>query len=137
MLFRLTKEPECYLGQSMCYFNRLTRVACWLADYPKWLQFRWDFVKHPRNDEIALQHFFSCLQQCQNLFLFHLSCMQFFFLPTCACRKFFFKITHPSFPQELNGRPLKRSVKIMEEICFSFDLTDIRRVRNTDERRFS
>ena len=29
-----------------------------------------------------------------------------FFLPTSACRKFFFKITHP--PQELNGRPLKR-----------------------------
>ena len=29
-----------------------------------------------------------------------------FFLPTNACRKFFFKITHP-LPQELNGRPLK------------------------------
>ena len=29
-----------------------------------------------------------------------------FFLPTSACRKFFFKITHP-LPQELNGRPLK------------------------------
>ena len=28
-----------------------------------------------------------------------------FFLPTSACRKFFFKITHP-LPQELNGRPL-------------------------------
>ena len=41
----------------MCYFNRLTRVACWLADYPEWLQFCWDFVKPPRNDEIALQHF--------------------------------------------------------------------------------
>ena len=32
------------------------------------------------------------------------------FLPTSACRKFFFKITTPpppSPPQELNGRPLK------------------------------
>jgi len=28
-----------------CYLNRLTRVACWLADYPEWLQFCWDFVK--------------------------------------------------------------------------------------------
>ena len=26
----------------------------------------------------ALQHFFSCLQQCKNLFLFYLCCMQFF-----------------------------------------------------------
>ena len=31
-----------------------------------------------------------------------------FFRPTIACRKFFFKITHPS-PQELNGRPLTGS----------------------------
>ena len=42
----------------MCYFNRLTRVARWLADYPEWLQICWDFVKPARNDEIALQHFF-------------------------------------------------------------------------------
>ena len=28
-----------------------------------------------------------------------------FFLPTSACRKFFFKITNP-LPQKLNGRPL-------------------------------
>ena len=39
----------------MCYFNRLTRVARCLADG---LQFCWDFAKPPRNDEIALQHFF-------------------------------------------------------------------------------
>ena len=38
----------------MCYFNRLTRVARCLADYPEWLQFCWDFVNPPRNDEIAL-----------------------------------------------------------------------------------
>ena len=30
-----------------------------------------------------------------------------FFLPTSACRIFFFKITHP-LPQELNGRPLSK-----------------------------
>ena len=34
----------------------------------EWLQFCWDFVKSPWNDEIALQHFFSCLQQCKNFF---------------------------------------------------------------------
>ena len=38
-------------------------------------------------------------------FLLHLYACNFF-LPTSACRKFFFKITHPS-PQELNGRPLR------------------------------
>ena len=52
----------------MSYFNRLTRVACCLADYPEWLQFCWDFVKPPRNDEIALQHFFSLLEAVQELF---------------------------------------------------------------------
>ena len=49
----------------MCFFHRLTRVARWLADYPEWLQFCWDFVKPPRNDEIALQHFFSLLAAVQ------------------------------------------------------------------------
>ena len=65
----------------MCYFNRLTRVARCLADYPERLQFCWDFVKPPRNDEIALQHFFSCLQQC-NIF-FSIS----FVLPVCDANK--------------------------------------------------
>ena len=63
----------------MCYFNRLTRVACWLANYPEWLQFCWDFVKPPRNDELALQHFFFLLAAVQDfIFLFHLCYMQFF-----------------------------------------------------------
>ena len=66
----------------MCYFNRLTRVACWLADYPEWLQFCWDFVKSPRNDEIALPIFFSCLQQCKNLFFYFICAACIFFLPT-------------------------------------------------------
>ena len=52
----------------MCYFNRLTRVARWLADYPEWFQFCWDFVKPPRNDEIALQHFFLLLAAVQEFF---------------------------------------------------------------------
>ena len=34
--------------------------------------------KAPQTDEIALQHFFSFLHQCKNLFLLHLFCMQFF-----------------------------------------------------------
>ena len=50
----------------MCYFNRLTRVARCLADYPEWFQFCWDL---PRNDEIALQHFFfSLLEAVQECF---------------------------------------------------------------------
>ena len=51
-----------------CLNNQLARVARWLADYPKWLQSCWDFVKPPRNDEIALQHFFFLLAAAQELF---------------------------------------------------------------------
>ena len=61
----------------MCYFNKLTRVARWLADYPEWLQFCCDFVKPPGNDEIALQHFFvlACSSaRITLIFLFHLCC---------------------------------------------------------------
>ena len=87
----------------MCYFNRRTRVARWLADYPEWLQFCWDFVKPPRNDEIALQHFFSCLQQCANVFLVHLCYMQFF-SSNKRLQEIFFQ--NPPPRQELNGRPL-------------------------------
>ena len=54
----------------MCYFNRLTRTARWLADYPEWLQFCWYFVKPPRNDEIALQQFFFLLAAVQEFFLY-------------------------------------------------------------------
>ena len=52
----------------MSYFIRLTRVARCLADYPEWLQFCWDFVIPPRNDEIALQHFFILLEAVQEFF---------------------------------------------------------------------
>ena len=39
------------------------------------------------------------------IFFYYICAACNFFLPTSACRKFFFKITHP-LPQELNGRPL-------------------------------
>ena len=94
---------------SLCYFNRLTRVACWLADYPEWLQFCWDFVKPPRNDEIALQHFFFLACSSARILFYFICAACIFFLPTSPCRKFFFKVTHPPPPspsQELNGRPL-------------------------------
>ena len=88
----------------MCHSNRLTRVACWLADYPEWLQFCWDFVKPPRNDEIALQHFFLACSSARIFFLFPLCCMQF--LSSNKCLQEIFFQNHPSPPQELNGRPL-------------------------------
>ena len=63
----------------MCYFNRLTRVARCLADYPEWLQFCWDFVKPPRNDEIALQHFFFLLVAVQEIFSSNKRLQEIFF----------------------------------------------------------
>ena len=39
------------------------------------------------------------------IFFYYICAACNFFLPTSACRKLFFKITHP-LPQELNGRPL-------------------------------
>ena len=63
------------------------------------------FCKAPWNDEIALQHFFSFLQQCKNFFLLHLCCIQFFSSDKRLLE--FFSQNHPPHPQELNGRPLK------------------------------
>ena len=85
-------------------------MACWLADYQEGLQFCWDFVKLPRNDEIALQHFFSCLQQCKNFYFKNLFSISFvllaiFFFQQALPGFCFFKITH-SHPQELNSRSL-------------------------------
>ena len=78
----------------MCYFNRLTRVPRSLADYPEWLQFCRDFVKPPRNDEIALQHFFFLACSSARIFFFYFICVACnFFLPTRACRKFIKVIT--------------------------------------------
>ena len=88
----------------MCYFNRLTRVARWLADYPEWLQFCWDFIKPPRNDEI-LQHFFLAYSSARIFFLLHLCGMQFF-SSNKRLQEIFFQ-NDPSPSQELNGRPLR------------------------------
>ena len=89
----------------MCYFNRLPRVVCWLADYLECLQFCWDFVKSLRNDEIALQHFFFLAYSSARIFfLYHLCCMQFF-SSNKRLQEIFFQ-NHPPPPQELNSRPL-------------------------------
>ena len=80
----------------MSYFNRLTRVPRWLANYPEWLQFCWDFIKPPRNDEIALQHFFSCLQQCKNFFSSSFVLHAIFFFDQALAGNFF--QNHPSPP---------------------------------------
>ena len=81
----------------MCHFNRLTRVARCLADYPEWLKICWGFVKPPRNDEIALQHFFSIS------FVLH---ARSFFQQALAGNIFSKSPTPPPLPpQELNGRP--------------------------------
>ena len=39
------------------------------------------------------------------IFFYYICAACNFFLPTRACRNFFFNITHP-LPEELNGRPL-------------------------------
>ena len=55
------------------------------------------------------RHFFPFFSHKLSItFLLH----AIFFPPTSAWRKFFFKITHP-LPQELNGRPLMRSFKLL------------------------
>ena len=104
----------------MCYFNRLTRVARWLADYPEWLQFYWDFIKPPRNDEIALQHFFFCLQQCKNFFSSSFVRHAIFFFQQALAENFFQNHPSPPPPQKLNGRPLKRhKLTVNRKRCFS------------------
>ena len=50
------------------------------------------FFKDPRNDEIALQHFFFFLTAAQEFFFYYICAACNFFLPISACRKFFFKI---------------------------------------------
>ena len=64
----------------------------------EWLQFCWDFVKSPWNDEIALQHFFLLLAAVQEFFFpFHLCCMQFFSSDK-GLQEIFFEIIHPPPP---------------------------------------
>ena len=70
------------------------------------------FCKAPRNDEIALQHFFFLSYSSARIFFYYICATYNFFLPTSACRKFFFQnqITPPPPLQELNGRPLINSL---------------------------
>ena len=90
----------------MCYFNRLTRVARWLADYPEWLRFCWDFVQPPRNNEIALQHIFFLLAAVQEFFSISFMLHAIFLFQQAVTRIFF--QNHPPPPlQELNGQPLR------------------------------
>ena len=62
----------------------------------EWLQFCWDFVKSPWNDEIALQHFFflAC-SSARIFFLFHLCCMQLFSSDKGLQEIFFRNHPHP------------------------------------------
>ena len=99
----------------MCYFNRLTRVARCLVDYLEWLQFCWDFVKPPRNDEIALQHFFFLLEVVQESFSisFVLHAMFFFQQALAGIFSSTSPLPPPPPPQELNGRPLNHVEVLM------------------------
>ena len=64
------------------------------------------FCKVPRNDEIALQHFFL-QQQRKNFFSITFMLLAIFFFRHALAGIFFSKSTTPSpAPQELNGRPL-------------------------------
>ena len=85
----------------MCYFNRLTGVARWLADYPEWLQFCWDFIKAPRNDEIALQHFFFLLAAVQNFFSSSFVLHAIFFFQQALAGNFFSKSSIPPPPSKV------------------------------------
>ena len=70
----------------------------------KWLQFCWDFLKSPWNDEIALQHFFFLLAAVQEFFSISFVLHAIFFFRK-GLHYIFFR-NHPHPPQELNGRPL-------------------------------
>ena len=57
--------------------------------------------------ETSCQNFFSSPLYVREFFFGKWSCAGNFFLRTCTCRIFFFKITQPP-PQKLNGWPLSR-----------------------------
>ena len=65
------------------------------------------FFKDPRNDEIALQHFFFFLTAAQEFFSITFVLHAIFFSSDKRLREFFFQNqpTRPT-PQELNARPL-------------------------------
>ena len=61
----------------------------------EWLQFRGDLAKLSERGNNLLTFFFLSYGSARILFLFNL-CGSNFFLPTSACRKFFFFQNHPS-----------------------------------------
>ena len=82
----------------------------------EWLQFCWDFVKPLWN---SFATFFLLACSSARIFFYVICAACNFFLPTSACRKFFFKIPHrPPPPQELNGRPLTAVVKYSPFLSF-------------------
>ena len=66
------------------------------------------FFKDPRNDEIALQHFFFFLTAAQEFFSITFVLHAIFFCRQALAGNFFSKSPTPA-PQELNGRPLRSS----------------------------
>ena len=64
------------------------------------------FFKDPRNDEIALQHFFFFLTAAQEFFSITFVLHAIFFFREARAGNFFSKSPPPP-PQELNGRPLR------------------------------
>ena len=65
------------------------------------------FFKDPRNDEIALQHFFFFLTAAQEFFSITFVLHAIFLFRQALAGNFFSKSPPPPPPQELNGRPLK------------------------------
>ena len=64
------------------------------------------FFKDPRNDEIALQHFFFFLTAALEFFSITFVLHAIFFFRQALAGNFFSKSPTP-YPQELNGRPLR------------------------------
>ena len=79
-------------------------MARWLPDYPEWLQFCWDFVKPPRNDEIDLQHFLFLLAAMQEFFLYISFVLHaIFFFQQVLAGNFFFQNQLPPPPHPLKS----------------------------------
>ena len=73
------------------------------------------FVKSSRNDEVALQHFFSCLQQGKNFFSISLVLHAIFFFHQALAGNFFQNHPPPP-PQDLNGRALREFRKLRHQL---------------------
>ena len=98
-----TRDSECHCCLILCVRGRLFN-SCGVG----WAIFG---IKNFFSSNLVGRIFFSLFFP-QAFYYICAACN--FFLPTSACRKFFFKITHPP-PQELNGRPLNQ-IKTRNEI---------------------